>query len=112
MNGYFEYLNGNKYLTLVPTDESKEKIKKYKEMWIKIRDLIRSMTKISDDYDEKYMIIKFNSDEKLPPNKTIEIPTMKIIFQWRIWGVRWVRTHCPLNIMCPFLMKLKFKNQL
>ena len=27
-------------------------------------------------------------------------------------GVRWVRTHCPPNIMCPFLMKLKFKNQL
>ena len=86
MNRYFEYLNGNKYLTLVPTDESKEKNKKYKEMWIKIRDLIRSMTKISNDYDEKYMIIKFNSDEELPPSKTIEIPTMKISFQWRIWG--------------------------
>ena len=27
-------------------------------------------------------------------------------------GVRWVRTHCPPNIMSPFLMKLKFKNQL
>ena len=40
------------------------------------------------------------------------------IIQWRIWdgggggGVRWVRMHCPPNIMCPFLMKLKFKNQL
>ena len=28
MNGYFEEINGNKYLTLVPTNESKEKIKK------------------------------------------------------------------------------------
>ena len=26
-NGYFEEINGNKYLTLVPTNESKEKIK-------------------------------------------------------------------------------------
>ena len=26
MNGYFEEINGNKYLTLVPTNESKEKI--------------------------------------------------------------------------------------
>ena len=28
VNGYFEEINGNKYLTLVPTNESKEKIKK------------------------------------------------------------------------------------
>ena len=28
VNGYFEKINGNKYLTLVPTNESKEKIKK------------------------------------------------------------------------------------
>ena len=28
VNGYFEEINGNKYLTLVPTNKSKEKIKK------------------------------------------------------------------------------------
>ena len=43
-------------------NESKEKIKKYEELWIKIRDLIRSITKNSENYDEKYMKIKFNSD--------------------------------------------------
>ena len=59
MDGYFEKINGSKYLTLVPTNESKEKIK-YEELWSKIRDLTRSMTKKSDDYDEKYMKIKFN----------------------------------------------------
>ena len=32
MNGYFEEINGNKYLTLVPTNKSKEKIKKYEEL--------------------------------------------------------------------------------
>ena len=31
-------ITGNKYLTLVPTNESKEKIKKYEEMWSKIRE--------------------------------------------------------------------------
>ena len=41
MNGYFEEIDGNKYLTLVPTNESKEKINKYVELCrIKIRDLI------------------------------------------------------------------------
>ena len=44
MNGYFEKNDGNKYLTLVPTNESKGKIKKYEELWSKIRDLIRSIT--------------------------------------------------------------------
>ena len=61
MNGYFEEINENKYLTLFPTNKSKEK--KYEELWIKIRDLIRSVTKISDDYDEKYMRIKLNTDD-------------------------------------------------
>ena len=62
VNRYFEEINGNKYLTLVPANESKEKIKKYGELWIKIRDLIRLITKNSDDFDEKYMKIKFNSE--------------------------------------------------
>ena len=53
--------NGNKYLMLVPTNESKEKIKKYEELWIRIRDLIRWITQSSDDYDEKYLKIKFLS---------------------------------------------------
>ena len=61
VNGYFEKINGNKYLTLVPTNESKRKVKKkYEELWSKIRYLIWSITKNSDDYDEKYMKIKFN----------------------------------------------------
>ena len=61
-----------KCLTLLPTNESKEKIKKYAEFWSKKRDLIRSITKISDDYDKKYMKTKFNSDNKLLLNKTIK----------------------------------------
>ena len=36
------------------------------------------MTKNSDDYDEKYMKIKFNSDDELPLNKTMKSATTKI----------------------------------
>ena len=79
VNGYFEEINGNKYLMLVPTNESKEKIKKYEELWSKIRDFIRSITKNLDDYDEKYMKTKFNSDTKLPLNKMIEIPAVTTV---------------------------------
>ena len=78
VNGYFEEINENKYLTLVPTNENKEKMKKYEEQCIKIRDLIRSITTNLDDYDEKYIKIKFDSDDILPLNKIREIPIMTI----------------------------------
>ena len=80
VNGYFVEINGNKYLTLVPTNERKEKIKKYKELWIKVRDLIRSLTTNSDDYDKIYMKTKFIKDE-LPLNKMMEISTMTIVVE-------------------------------
>ena len=79
VKGYFEEINGNKYLTVVPANESKEKNEKYEELWIKIRDLTSSITKNSDGYDEKYMKIKSNSDDELPLNKTIEIHTITLV---------------------------------
>ena len=85
MNGYFEEMNENKYLKLVPTYESKEIIKKYEELWSKNRDLIRSITKNSDGYDEKYMKIKFVSDDELPLNKTIEIHKVTIVVRTIIY---------------------------
>ena len=59
--------------------KAKKKLKKYEERWSKIRYLIRSITKNLDDYDEKYMKIKFSSDDQLPIKKAIEIPSMAIV---------------------------------
>ena len=59
-NGCFEKINGNKNLTLVLTNESKEVMKKYEEQSCKTRDLIRLITNSVDDYDKKYIKIKFN----------------------------------------------------
>ena len=59
--------------------KAKKKLKRYGELWSKIRDLIRSINKNSNDYDKKYMKIKFNSNDELPLNKTIDIPIMTII---------------------------------
>ena len=42
-NRNFEEINKSNYLTLNPTNESKEKIRKYEELLSKIRDLIRSI---------------------------------------------------------------------
>ena len=70
LNGYFQEINKNKFSTLDPTNGSKEKIKKYEELWSKIRDLIRS---------KNYMKIKFNLDEQLPLTKILEVLTMTIV---------------------------------
>ena len=61
--------------------KAKNKKQKNEERWIKIRDLTRSITKNSDDYDKKYIKIKFNSDDELPLNKIIEILTMAIVIR-------------------------------
>ena len=88
-NRYFKEINKSKYLTLVPTNESKQKRKKYKELWSKIRDLIKSMTKNLDDYDVRYMKTKVKLDGKLPLNKMIKIYSMVIVnsccscFSWK-----------------------------
>ena len=59
--------------------KAKKSLKKYEELWSKIRYLISSITKNSCDYHGKYMKIKINSDDKLPLNKTIEIHNMVIV---------------------------------
>ena len=66
-------------MTLFPADESKEILKKYEELWIKIRDLIRLITNNSDDYDEKYIKVKFNSDDDLPLKKVLKLYNMVIV---------------------------------
>ena len=58
---------------LVPTNESKTL--KNKKIW---RTMESKISKNSDDQDEKYMKIKFDSGDNLRLNKTIEIPIVTI----------------------------------
>ena len=53
MNGYIEESNENKILTLVLTDESKDTPKKYEGLWKKIKNLIRTITNRTGNYDKK-----------------------------------------------------------
>ena len=60
--------------------QRKNKKNLFEELWIKIRDLIRSITEISDDYGEKYTkIIKFGLDDNLPLTKMIGTPIVTIV---------------------------------
>ena len=54
--------------------------KKYEELWSKIEDLIRSTNNKSDEYDEKYMKMKINSDDDLSLRETLKShDVMKVI---------------------------------
>ena len=79
INGYIEESNRNKYLAVVPPVEWNDTLKKYEELWGKLRDFNRSMINNFDNYDEKYMKIKFNSDDDLPLKKTLKFRNMIIV---------------------------------
>ena len=79
MNQYTEEHNRNKHLILVHTDESKESLKKYEELWKKIKDLLRSINNNSDDYVAKFIKMLINLDDDLPLIKTLELHNIIII---------------------------------
>ena len=66
VDGYTEESNGNKYLTLVSNDKSKDILTKYTELWKKIKNLIEKIKDKSGEYKKDFMKIKFNSDDNLP----------------------------------------------
>ena len=73
-DGRIEESNGNKYLTLVSNDKNKEILKKYTELWNKIKDLTKP-----GNYDDKYMKIKFSSDDNFPLGKILSLHNMTIV---------------------------------
>ena len=72
-NGYIEQSNENTYLTLIPTNENKDALKNYEEIWIKIKDFIRSANRSSNGYDENYLKNIVNSGDDLTVKKSIKI---------------------------------------
>ena len=66
-------------MTLVSTDESKDAPIKYQKLGNKIKDLIRSNTNKSDNYDKKYMKRKFNLNDDLPLKETLWLHNMIIV---------------------------------
>ena len=48
---YTKEHSGDKYLILVHTDESKDSLEKYEELWKKVKEILRSINNNSDDYN-------------------------------------------------------------
>ena len=78
-SGYIEEKNGNKYLIFDSTDENKELLKKYNDVWNGIKNKIEAVTSGECDYEKDYMEIKFNSDDDLPLKKPLKFYMITII---------------------------------
>ena len=68
-SGYIEEKGVNKYLVFNCTDENKELLKKYSDVFNGIINKIKEISSDECDYEKDYMKIKFNSDDNLPLNK-------------------------------------------
>ena len=77
-SGYIEENDVNKYLIFDSTDENKELLKKYNDVWNGIKNKIKEVSSGECDYEKDYMKIKFNSDDNLPLNKQLKFHNMTI----------------------------------
>ena len=87
---HIEENNGNKYLVfdstelrsteLHPTDENKEVLKKYTELWDGIKNATETINGSNKgEYSKDFMKIKFNADNNLPLNKPLKLHLLTII---------------------------------
>ena len=75
---HFEEKYGDKYLIISP--ENGDTIQKYQENFDRLKEIIKKITDYSQPikYDDNYMKIKFNTDDNIPLNKIIYLPTITI----------------------------------
>ena len=78
VNGYIEEKGVNKYLVFDSTDQNKELLKKYNDVFHGIRDKIKEVCSDECDYEKDYIKNKFNSDDNLPLNKPLKFHNMTI----------------------------------
>ena len=70
--GYIEEKSENKYLIFDSTDENKELLEKYSDVWREIKNQIEAVSSGECDYEKDFMKIKFNCDDDLPLNKPVK----------------------------------------
>ena len=68
----------NKHLVFDSTNENKELLRKYNDVFNAIRNEIKKISGDECDYEKDYMKIKFNSDDDLPFSKQLKFHKMII----------------------------------
>ena len=78
---YIEEKGVNKYLIFDSTDENKELLKKYNDVWNGTKNKIEEVSSVKYDYEKYYMKIKFDSDDDLPLNTPLKFHNLTIIIR-------------------------------
>ena len=80
---HIEENNRNKYLVFDSTDENKEVLKKYTELWDGIKNEIETINGgKKGEYGKDFMKIKFNTDDNLSLYKPLKLHLLKMIFRY------------------------------
>ena len=77
-SGYIEERYTNKWIVFDSTDENKELLKKYNNVFDGISGKSKDVCIDKCDYEKDYMKIKFNSDDNLPLNKPLKFQVMTL----------------------------------
>ena len=77
IKGHFEEKDGDKYLIISP--KNGDTTQKYR-VFDRLKEIIKNINDYSQPikYDDNYMKIKFNTDDNIPLNKIIYLPTITI----------------------------------
>ena len=96
VDGHIEEKNGSKYLVFDSTDENKEVLKKYTELWDEIKNEIETINGgKKGEYGNDFMKIKFNADDNLSLNKPLKLHLLTIIVRCILKKI--------VNFICNFI---------
>ena len=76
--GYVEKEGANKYLVFDSTDQNKKLLRKYNDVWNRIKNKVNEVSDSEFDYEKDYLKSKFGSDDNLPLNKPLKFHLMTI----------------------------------
>ena len=69
-------------MNIADTTRNSEVLKKYAEVWNGIKDNIKMINNSEfGEYDKDCIKIKFNSDDDIPLNKVLNVPTIPVIIR-------------------------------
>ena len=81
-DGFIEEEKGNKYLNIAFTDNNDEVLRKYKEVLGGIKSYIEKINNNkSGEYQNDYIKIEFDSNDKLPLNKQLKFLSVTIVIR-------------------------------
>ena len=79
VDGHIEEKNKSKYIVFDSTDENKEVLKKYTELWDVIKNDVETINDgKKGEYGNDFMKIKFNTDDNLQLNKLLKLHLLTI----------------------------------